>query len=138
MNLAATLQYLYPDAATDSYLVEADSATGEQRITYWNEGALGPTPTDAELNASWIPALKEMRKKELTRNALESLDGLFIEGYENRHMLLLLARYAQTGELDSRLQDVVSTGGALFAARDAVDAVADDDPDAEQRIRTIT
>lgn len=130
MDIALVLSHLFPEAdPTGEYIVSG----GE--LVEWNLDA--PQPTAEEIEAAWIPTLKELRKRELTAEAVEGLDGIFVEGFEERHFLGLLAVAQVYGDVDSSIKTAADQMIRLFAKRGEVDAISDDDAEAETLIRAV-
>lgn len=120
--------------------VEEGPPEGVRRAR-WDGAAWRETVSVPDL----LSALRENKKAELSRALVDSLNGAFQPGVEEREMLLVLAvtvaRIAKAlgiADVDPRLDRVVREGEHLLAKHAEVDAVRDDDPDAEDKIGRIS
>ena len=65
-ELGLILEYLHPGKEEHYEIRGSDNGP---YLFAWNEATLGPQPTKADLQAVWIPALKEQKMTEVRRRA---------------------------------------------------------------------
>jgi hypothetical protein len=64
ISLSWLIEHLYPGAIEAENVVLQDDGQGAY-IRYWNEAALGPQPSQAQLEAAALPAAKKRKKWQL-------------------------------------------------------------------------
>lgn len=75
MNIALCVMHLRPNADPLADFEVHDNGAG-QRIAHWDEAKLGSRPTDEELQAAWMPALKTQKSEEVRRLAIEETQAV--------------------------------------------------------------
>lgn len=93
MDMMAVLRYLYPDA---------DDVTGfvvrGGELVEWNLDA--PQPTEAELQAAWIPALKAQKIAEIRRRVVSECETL-MPVYEMLYLIRSRTSDPRLSEMDA-------------------------------------
>lgn len=86
ISLQDTILYLHPDAKPNEDFEVVNHPDGSQEITAWGLGA--PRPTQSELEAAWIPALKEQKERELIRAADAEEKAVWTAEIEFKYVLI--------------------------------------------------
>ncbi len=84
-NLAMCLEYLFPGAVPDLDYEIRDEGGGPY-IAWWELPE--PEPTQAELEAAWIPALKEQKERELILAADVEEKAIWTAEIEFKYVLI--------------------------------------------------
>ncbi len=71
MNLASVIMYLFPNANSTRDFIAQDNGQG-QYVAQWHLAQ--PQPTQAELDAAWLPALRADKMQEFKAKAKAELD----------------------------------------------------------------
>jgi hypothetical protein len=77
MNYGLIISHKYPNADAADYTVVQEPGQQPQ-LTYWNEAALGPKPTDDQFRGWWIDAEKWERRKRVKIAASTEYRSLFL------------------------------------------------------------
>lgn len=75
MEPGVVLAYLYP-GADPSELSVAKERGEEARITHFDEGSLGPQPTQAELEEAYLPAIREQKRTYIRAEVNRRASGI--------------------------------------------------------------
>ncbi len=82
MNIADCILYLYPNAKLFVDFEVMDRGAGPY-ISMWNLSA--PQPSQAELEAAWLPALKSKKVAEIKSEAARRINETLPDWKERRH-----------------------------------------------------
>lgn len=86
MNIGLAIQHLYPNSDGDYEVFTRTD--GVQEISRWNEAALGPRPTDQQLQDAYLPALKEQKEAELILAADADFQAIFVAQIEMQYIII--------------------------------------------------
>ncbi len=115
MNIADCVLFLYPDAKPLVDFEVMDRGDG-QYISMWHLSA--PQPTQAELEAAWLPALKAKKITDVKTEAARRIDAVFSDWKARRHRdhlelgvatTLTAAEYAEKQQKCQAIRDASGT-----------------------------
>lgn len=116
-DIGRILEFMRPGVSRNGVVtVEADGVINLN----WDEGKLGPKPTDAELDKAWLDLLKREKEIELAEQSQKEIFNTFPEARGNNIMLTFLINTTPGGDgrmttmrnlrskLDSKVSEVRS------------------------------